>query len=173
MKKWHEIDGPFYIGGNENKLQDLAKCKVVLEIGSWEGRSTVCMAEVAAHVYACDPHTAFNTQTLGEEFVSLDKFKENTKEFDNITLLLGKSEDMVPPLNDNFFDLVFIDGVHSYPAVKVDIELSLPKLKMGGTMVFHDMGWDGKHDGGVAKAVWETFGKDNVIQDGEIGYITK
>jgi|FLOH01.1.fsa_nt_gi predicted O-methyltransferase YrrM len=171
MKKWQDIDGPFYRAGENNKLQDLAKGKVVLEIGSWEGRSTVCMAEVAAHVYACDPHTAFNTQALGEEFISLEKFKENTAGRDNITLLLGKSEDMVPVLENNFFDLVFIDGDHRYASVKKDIEMSLPKLKVGGVMAFHDMGWDGAADGGVSKAVREVLGK--TTQDAEIGYVTK
>ena len=156
MKTWDQVEGPL-LDDDGPILQSLAKGKVVLEIGSWKGKSTVCLAEVASHVYACDPHTSYNAQLLGNELVSLDSFKENTKGYDNITLLLGTSEEMVPPLRNEFFDFVFIDGCHSYPSVKLDIELSFPKLKKGGVMAFHDWGWNGTKDGGVIRAVEERF----------------
>lgn len=171
MKKWDQIEGPL-LDDDGPILQSMAKDKVVLEIGSWKGKSTACLAEVANHVYACDPHTSHNAQLLGKELVSLDDFKENTKGYDNITLLLGTSKEMVPSLENEFFDFVFIDGCHSYPAVKLDIELSLPKLKKGGVMAFHDWGWDGAKDGGVVKAVEEKF-RDVELPGGAIAYITR
>jgi hypothetical protein len=59
---------------------------------------------------------------------------------------------------DKSLDYVFIDGEHSYEAVKEDIAYWLPKVKEGG--------WIGGHDyankvrfAGVSKAVNEAFGK--------------
>ena len=156
MKRWFDIEGPFS-HPNGTSLQGLAAGKIVLEIGSWKGRSTVCLAEVALHVYACDPHNCANTQSQGPEYASLQEFQENTEGYTNITLLLGTSEEVVPPLEDNLVDLVFIDGCHNYPAVKQDIELALPKLKSDGTMTFHDWGWNGAKDGGPTKAIVEMF----------------
>jgi len=172
MKKWTEIEGQFTESEGDD-LQELSKNKVVLEIGSWYGRSTVCLAEVAQQVYACDPHKAANTQILGEKFVSLDNFKENIQGYNNIVLLLGKSEDMVPSLGNRFFDVVWIDGCHNYSAVKMDIEVALPKLKDKGIMVFHDWGWDGNKDGGPSKAVKEIFGEPELIQCGKLAIVRK
>jgi len=54
---------------------------------------------------------------------------------------------------DSKIDLLFIDGDHSYKGVKSDIKLWLPKVKIGGFVLFHDYG--GIHPG-VKKAVDET-----------------
>jgi predicted O-methyltransferase YrrM len=162
MKKWQDIEG-FFSHNDSCVIQTVSKDKIVLEIGSWKGRSTVCIAEIAEQVFACDPHTAFNTQLLGEEFISLEEWKENTKGYENIILLLGKSIDEVPKLRDDFFDVVFIDGCHFYASVKEDIELSIPKLKNEGIFVFHDWGWDGNNDGGVCRAVHEKFKSVEVL----------
>ena len=39
---------------------------------------------------------------------------------------------------DEFFDLIYVDGDHSYEGVKDDAALSLVKIKRGGTIVFND-----------------------------------
>lgn len=52
-------------------------------------------------------------------------------------------------------DLVHIDGDHTYPAVKKDIELWLPKVKVGGYALFDDYGHDSLPD--VFKACSEYF----------------
>jgi hypothetical protein len=39
-----------------------------------------------------------------------------------------------------FFDFVYIDGWHQYPAVKKDIEAWWPKVKSGGFLGGHDLG---------------------------------
>ena len=53
-------DIPTGISRNESRiLAHLAKDKVVLEIGSLLGYSTVCMAKVAKEVWAVDPHSGY------------------------------------------------------------------------------------------------------------------
>lgn len=57
---------------------------------------------------------------------------------------------------DNSLDAVFIDGLHDYENVKLDILVWLPKLKKGGIMIGHD--YPNTPDGGfeeLKKAVDE------------------
>lgn len=60
-------------------------------------------------------------------------------------------------------DFVFIDADHSYKSVRDDIGLWLPKIKEGGLIAGHDYGGTYR---GVAKAVNERFGTDNLILPG-------
>jgi SAM-dependent methyltransferase len=39
---------------------------------------------------------------------------------------------------DSYFDMIYIDGDHSYEGVKMDIEASVPRLADGGYLVFND-----------------------------------
>jgi Methyltransferase domain len=48
---------------------------------------------------------------------------------------LLKADDIHPPL-----DLAFIDGDHSFEAVKKDLATVEPWIKSGGTLAFHDFG---------------------------------
>lgn len=41
--------------------------------------------------------------------------------------------------SENMFDLLFIDGDHSYEGVKEDFEMYSPLVKSGGYIVFHDI----------------------------------
>ena len=50
----------------------------------------------------------------------------------------GRSEDTVKELPDHFFDWMYIDADHHYAAARKDIEVSIPKLKPGGILVFND-----------------------------------
>jgi hypothetical protein len=75
-----------------------------------------------------------------------------TRKFKDIKSLSHESSTQ---FNDESCDVVFIDMEHTYNAVKNDIELWLPKVKVGGYLAGHDYvkGW-----GGVIKAVDEKFG---------------
>ena len=57
------------------------------------------------------------------------------------------------------FDIVFIDGDHSYEAVKADILCWKPLVREGGLLTGHD--YSSKYKG-VVKAVDEMLGKDNI-----------
>jgi predicted O-methyltransferase YrrM len=50
---------------------------------------------------------------------------------------------MVPQLQDNFFDIIYIDGNHEPEYVLEDAVLSFRKLKVGGILIFDDYGWGG------------------------------
>mgnify|MGYP001270241435 CR=1 FL=1 len=40
--------------------------------------------------------------------------------------------------NKKKYDLIFIDGDHSYSGVKKDVEMYSPLLNLGGLVLFHD-----------------------------------
>ena len=65
---------------------------------------------------------------------------------------------------DRSIDLIYLDGDHFYERIKQDIEIWLPKIKLGGILSGHDycdyMGW------GVKKAVDEIFKDVRVIPAG-------
>lgn len=157
MKTWQEIEGPFS-PSEVITLQSFAKEKICLEIGCWIGRSTVATASVAEKVVAVDTFTPHpNQQDQMDEFTTLAAFADNITGHKNIYPFAGMSADVVPMLKNDCFDLVFIDANHQYAHVKEDIEVSLPKLKVGGVMMFHDWGWHTPTDGGVSKAIKEFF----------------
>ncbi len=69
------------------------------------------------------------------------EFQANTADYsDMITPLRGFSADVAVDVTDPI-DLLFIDGDHSYEGCCSDIKTWLPKIKAGGTIIFHDYGW--------------------------------
>jgi len=57
---------------------------------------------------------------------------------DKINILKGFSNQKVPLLEDNFFDIIYIDGNHEPEFVLEDAVLSFRKLKINGYMIFDD-----------------------------------
>lgn len=148
-----EIDG--WLSPNEGaKLAELAKGKRVLEIGSYCGLSTVCLARTASQVVAVDPHDGRATP----------RPKDTRAEFLSNLVRYGVNERVAvhPSLDDvtGPFDLAFIDGDHSIDAVRSDYRRIVPMLAPDGLIAFHDYRdypgqYDGRWDEGVRKAVDE------------------
>lgn len=129
-----------------NLAKNCPQNKAIVEIGSWKGRSTVCLASGSskgnkAKIYAIDPHTGSNEhkRKLGEVW-TFDEFKENIKIAgltEYVTPLVKTSEEASKTF-DKEIGVLFIDGDHSFEAVKQDLELWFPKVTDGGMIVFHD-----------------------------------
>jgi hypothetical protein len=141
------------------ELARLAEGKVVLEIGSYAGRSTICLARGAVSVGAVDTFDGRGTPAEGQTF---ELFRANLRRYgveDRVAVHRGTSAEMLPLLPP-VYDLVFIDGSHDYESVKADVGLALGKLKPGGLLAFHDYRTfpgesDGRWDPGVTRAVNE------------------
>lgn len=100
----------------------------IIEIGSFQGKSTIFMARVTKNpIYAIDPHYLH----------SYRKFSQNTKKYKNITPVKKTSaaanKDWKLPIA-----LLHIDGAHGYKFAKEDLRLWLPHLKDNGVIVCHD-----------------------------------
>jgi hypothetical protein len=84
----------------------------------------------------------FNTHNI--ELLSVDCFEYYSNRFkkeitDNIVVVKnGLSWEELNSIEDNYFDLIYIDAAHDYESVMKDIEQSLKKIKNGGTIVFDD-----------------------------------
>ena len=138
MKNWQEVEGTWFSPEEGAALQELAKDKVCVEIGSYKGRSTVCLAEVAKHVHAVDTFRAdFTGQNQLDTFTTLDDFKKNTEGYP-VTAWIGNSIEISKNFKPNTIDLIFIDALHTYQSVRDDIFAWWKILKFGGIMLFHD-----------------------------------
>lgn len=113
-----------------HELVMLATQANVLEIGSWSGYSAYRMAFSANRVDCVDPYKDPGGPPASE-------FITNTSMYDTIFLHVGRSADIVP-LFQPIFDLVFIDGDHSYEGCRLDLELAFDKVKFGGVIALHD-----------------------------------
>ncbi|ATZ60946.2 MAG: class I SAM-dependent methyltransferase [Methanosarcinales archaeon Met12] len=131
-------------------LYNLAKsCKgkgVIVEIGSWKGKSTICLGNGSKEgdkikIFAIDPHTGSSEQQ--KMFGKVDTFEEFKKNIKNakvgdIILPLVKTSEEAANNFDKPVEFGFIDGAHEYNFVKLDFDLWFPKVMNGGVLAFHD-----------------------------------
>lgn len=155
----HDIKGWLTVEEGR-KLADLAAGKRVLEIGSFCGRSTVCMARVAEHVTAVDFFNAVAVPFYGDYSDDFDRSMARHGVTEKVTKCRPESE------ISGEFDFAFIDGAHDYESVRKDIEKALAVLTPDGLIAFHD--YRGGVDPGVDKAVDELL-----LEGGQMISVTK
>lgn len=124
----------------------LGENTVVVEIGSWHGKSTIWLASAIkdkknANLYAVDPHRG-SPEKDGEfnRVNTFDIFNQNIQR-------AGVAEKIIPLRKTSLraaatfpekADIVFIDGSHLFADVKKDFFAWKKKLKRGGWIVLHD-----------------------------------
>jgi MMP 1-O-methyltransferase len=136
-------DVPGWLTDEEGEaLYELARaCSgkgVIVEIGSWKGKSTVCLglgsrAGASVPVYAVDPHADYR---FGD-------FKDNVERA-GIQELVRPVASLSQAAADGFdepIELLFVDGSHEYDLVLEDFEKWVPKVVEGGWVAFHDTTW--------------------------------
>ena len=121
---------------------------VILEIGSFKGKSTVGLASIAARyhlgkVVAVDPHTAPSSTDpgLGGQASSFDDFRHTlarTGLTDHVEVHRKFSRELATGWNRPI-RLLWIDGDHTYPGAKQDLDLFAPHLATGGVVALHDV----------------------------------
>lgn len=84
----------------------------------------------------------------------------------NVFIHKGKSYEVLNNFDDYYFDIVYIDGDHSYDGVKKDLSVSFQKVKPNGLICGHD--YTTKMFEGVVRAVDEFCVEKNV----SIKYLT-
>jgi len=72
---------------------------------------------------------------LNEEYYKLVDYFSNDS---SVIIHKNKSLDVLNKFDDNYFDLIYIDGDHSYEGVKSDLSVSFLKTKNGGLICGHD-----------------------------------
>ena len=149
-----------YIGDMSNMI--------MAEIGSYVGDSTEIFANHVKGIICIDPWENGYDENDGASFqhkmfIIEAQFNLLLEKYDNIQKFKMKSEHAVQLFENNSFDVIYIDGLHTYEGVKKDIEMWLPKIKTGGYICGHD--YESKHFSGVKKAVDEFFKIDETFKD--------
>ena len=103
-----------------------------LEVGSLEGRSACwCLDNFDCFIYCVDPGITDEVHyRLFENLTSYSCLRWRVER--------DLSVNVLPTLNDNFFDFAYIDGDHDRDAVMLDALLVAPLLKPGGILIFDD-----------------------------------
>ena len=127
----------------------------ILEIGSWCGRSTRALMGGASAKTPRQIHCVDNWQG-GDGADRMGITPEIAKRIFNCTLadqiaagrikvFEGDYRDVLPGLEPESYDLIFVDGPHGEEHAEDTVRLVLPLLRETGTIVFHDGGggWPG------------------------------
>jgi hypothetical protein len=92
---------------------------------------------------------------LKEKLNSLDSVSKFLKKFENnIELKKGNSLSILPKTDLKIFDMIFVDGGHSYETVKFELEIILKNIKNNCLVVCDD--YYHQEATGVKKAIDET-----------------
>ena len=117
-------------------LCQLMQPKKVLEIGTFTGFATICMARGMAS------DGLLTTIEANEEYEGIiRKYLAKAAVADRVRLIIGDAKEVIPTLEGGF-DLVFIDADKiSYPSY---YDLVIEKLNPGGVVLADNVLWEGK-----------------------------
>jgi predicted O-methyltransferase YrrM len=124
-----------------------------LEIGTFFGANLLSVADSYgihkdSKLYCIDPWEDYEDypEYKDEQNTIYGMFLkniENSESKDKIVINRGYSNNEVPKFQDDFFDIIYIDGNHEPDYVLEDAVLCFRKLKKNGVMIFDDYGWGG------------------------------
>lgn len=147
---------------------------LAVEIGSWQGKSSVCLARGLEGKYqprlcCIDPFDASGDQASAGAYDERrhqlpnglrDTFEDNLREVgvhSFVDVRQGLSHDQAGNWREPI-DLLFLDGNHEYEAVRQDFADWTPHLRIGGFLAMHDVVHAEHH--GPARVVEEMVRKD-------------
>lgn len=126
----------FFQGRVLAMISNMIRPSVVLEIGTYLGYSTLCLAEGLADggkVITLDIQE--DTNAVARSYVGKTAYDEK------IVFMLGNAVDIIPTLTETF-DLVFIDA--DKPNYSNYYDLVIDRLRPGGFIVADNVLWSGK-----------------------------
>ena len=117
-------------------LCQLMQPKKVLEIGTFTGFATICLARGMAS------DGLLTTIEANEEYEGIiRKYLAKAAVADRVRLIIGDAKEVIPTLEGGF-DMVFIDADKiSYPSY---YDLVIEKLNPGGVILADNVLWEGK-----------------------------
>ena len=139
---WQELLKPF---ANKPNLH-------FLEIGSFEGRSTIWLIDnilthPSSRIVCVDTfegsteHAGMGINTSNIEKTFLHNVKVSGGE-QKVDIRKGYSQEILRTFPFSHFDFAYIDGSHVASDVLTDAVLTFPLLKLDGVLAFDDYHWD-------------------------------
>jgi hypothetical protein len=163
MKNYQEIAGWFdYPNSFQFLVDTIPDGGTFVECGAWLGQSSAYLCDIAKdriNVFIVDSWQGSANEVtthhkLAQETDIYQIFLDNMGER-KFTPIRKLSHEAVLDFADESCDVVYIDMEHTYDAVSKDIDMWLPKVKVGGYLAGHDYNpgsWPG-----VVQAVNEKF----------------
>jgi SAM-dependent methyltransferase len=140
------LDGCRVLESRSEILNRLDKGSVGIEVGTFRGDFA---AEMLRRVEPRELHLVD---------VTFANLRADVRDDPRVHLHGGLSVEVLAGFPDGHFDWAYIDGDHSYAAVRADIEAAWSKVRPGGLLIFNDFARY-NHPGfgafGVHKAVCE------------------
>lgn len=125
----------------------------ILEVGSYLGKSAVCMAKA-------NPNARISCIDLPQDDTTLAVLKIYVAKY-KLNHLIGTTADWCPKWSGDRYDFAFLDGGHLYDDLVSDIKNVMPLMKAGGIISGHDWRRDNPLDG-VNRAVEACFDKNEI-----------
>lgn len=160
MLTTHEVDCLYQLGQFNDRQG------VIVEIGSWKGKSTVALALGAARVhsekiYAIDPHRIMPEEGYLEDTEA--EFLANIQRagVDQQVVPMVMTSEAAAKNWDKPIRLLWIDGDHRYEPTKLDFSLWEPHLVEGGILAMHDT----IRKPGPKRVLWERVFRSDRFQE--------
>lgn len=117
----------------------------VIEIGSFQGKSTIFIAEAVKEqnrpaMFSIDPHIGQTHAGKKEFSPTFAAFNKNIKEagLSKYVIAIRKTSAAAAKIWKKPIAFINIDGLHEYESVKEDLQLWLPFVVDGGIVICHD-----------------------------------
>lgn len=141
-------------------LIDLARPRTLVELGVHTGNSFSAFCQAVRHfqtntlcygvdTFQGDPHAGHYEDTVYDDLSA--HIQDQYQDF--AQLLRTTFDEAVMAFSDASIDLLHIDGLHTYEAVRHDFDTWLPKVSDQGIVLFHDI--SARHEDFGAWKVWD------------------
>lgn len=122
-----------------------------LEIGTFLGANAISVHQT----YCKHPESEIHLIDPWVDYAEYDEYKgrneshyeicmrnlKNTGHFNKFRVNRGFSHEVIPKYDNEYFDIIYVDGNHNPEFVLEDAVLAFRKLKIGGYLIFDDVNW--------------------------------